>query len=78
MDAEIIIAEDIKSKILTIRGIQVMLDRDLAEFYQTETRVLKQAVKRNIERFPADFMFELNDSDIALMGLSHKFMCGYL
>ncbi len=41
-----------------------MLDRDLAELYETETRTLKQAVKRNIERFPADFMFELNDTDI--------------
>lgn len=41
-----------------------MLDRDLAEFYQTETRTLKQAVKRNIDRFPSDFMFELTSDDM--------------
>lgn len=55
---------DIRSKIYTIRGIQVMLDRDLAKLYQIETRVLKQAVRRNRERFPDDFMFELDDEDI--------------
>jgi hypothetical protein len=41
-----------------------MLDRHIAEFYQTETRILKQSVKRNIDRFPYDFMFELNNEDI--------------
>lgn len=51
----------IENKIFTIRGVQVMLDRDLAQMYQTETRTLKQAVKRNIERFPDDFMFILDD-----------------
>ena len=49
----------IQSKIYEIRGQKVMLDRDLAELYQVETRVLNQAVKRNIERFPEDFMFQL-------------------
>ena len=49
----------IQSKIYEIRGQKVMLDRDLAEIYQVETRVLNQAVKRNIERFPKDFMFQL-------------------
>ena len=49
----------IQSKIYEIRGQKVMLDRDLAEMYQVETRVLNQAVKRNIERFPKDFMFQL-------------------
>jgi hypothetical protein len=52
--------ELIASKIYLIRGIKVMLDRDLAELYGVETKVLKQAVRRNIDRFPADFMFELN------------------
>ena len=62
---EIIIDEqNIKNKIYTIRGVQVMLDRDLAKLYQVETRVLKQAVKRNMERFPKDFMFELTDEEI--------------
>lgn len=46
-----------------LRGQKVMLDRDLAELYQVETRVLNQAVKRNIERFPLDFMFQLTDEE---------------
>ncbi len=50
----------IQSKIFEIRGHKVMLDFDLAELYETETRKLKQAVRRNIERFPSDFMFELS------------------
>lgn len=49
----------IESRIYEIRGIKVMLDFDLAELYGIETRVLKQAVRRNIERFPEDFMFKL-------------------
>ncbi|WP_289111911.1 ORF6N domain-containing protein [uncultured Bacteroides sp.] len=49
----------IQNKIYEIRGQKVMLDFDLAEMYQVETRVLNQAVKRNIERFPKDFMFQL-------------------
>jgi len=59
--------ENIQDKIFTIRGLQVMLDRDLAELYQVETRTLKQAVKRNIDRFPEDFMIELSDSEINTM-----------
>lgn len=51
--------ENIQNRIFTIRGIQVMLDSDLAEMYGVETRVLNQAVSRNIERFPNDFMFQL-------------------
>jgi hypothetical protein len=50
-----------------IRGLQVMLDRDLAELYGVETRVLKQAVNRNIIRFPAHFMFELSEDEIKNM-----------
>jgi len=53
--------------IYTIRGVQVMLDRDLAHFYGIENRALKQAVKRNPARFPDDFMFELSDSEIELL-----------
>ena len=56
--------ENISNKIYTIRGLTVMLDRDLAELYQVETRALKQAVKRNIDRFPNDFMFELSDEEM--------------
>ncbi len=53
----------IQSKIYEIRGQRVMLDRDLAEMYGVETRVLNQAVKRNIERFPEDFMFQLTKGE---------------
>jgi archaellum component FlaC len=51
----------IQNKIYTIRGERVMIDRDLAEIYGVETRALNQAVKRNSERFPSDFMFQLTD-----------------
>jgi hypothetical protein len=51
--------EMIERKIYLIRGHRVMLDRDLAELYGVETRVLNQAVRRNIRRFPEDFMFSL-------------------
>jgi hypothetical protein len=50
----------IQNKIYEIRGQKVMLDFDLAELYETETKRLKEAVRRNIERFPSDFMFELS------------------
>ena len=56
--------QSISDKIYTIRGVQVMLDRDLAELYGVETRVLNQAVKRNIERFPDDFMFQLTKEEL--------------
>ena len=59
--------QTIQDRIYTIRGVQVMVDRDLAELYNVETRALKQAVKRNIERFPEDFMFELTDFEIDYM-----------
>ena len=52
-------ADSIRSRILTIRGVQVMLDRDLAELYGVEVKSLNRQVKRNIERFPSDFMFQL-------------------
>lgn len=64
-NAEIAIIEKIEDKIYVIRGQRVMLDRDLAEAYQVETRVLKQAVRRNLHRFPDDFMFELSDEETA-------------
>ena len=57
----------IQSKIYEIRGIRVMLDFDLAELYQVETRVLNQSVKRNIKRFPPDFMFQLNVEEFSLL-----------
>lgn len=56
--------QTIQSKIYEIRGQKVMLDFDLALLYQTETRTLKQAVRRNIDRFPSDFMFELSQLEV--------------
>jgi hypothetical protein len=50
--------------IYTFRGVQIVLDRDLANLYNIENRALKQAVKRNPARFPDDFMFELSDNEI--------------
>ena len=55
--------ELVMNKIYLIREQKVMLDSDLAELYGTETKVLKQAVKRNIDRFPDDFMFELTQQE---------------
>ena len=64
MENEIQLSEElISNKIYFIRNQKVMLDRDLALLYGIETKVLKQAVKRNISRFPEDFMFELNKSE---------------
>ena len=56
--------ERIERAILLIRGQRVMLDRDLAALYGVETRVLNQAVRRNVERFPSDFMFHLTRDEI--------------
>ncbi len=61
---------EIANQILILRGQKVLLDIYLSQLYEIETRVLKQQVKRNINRFPDDFMFELNDKEIELM-VSH-------
>ncbi|MCT7554663.1 ORF6N domain-containing protein [Aliarcobacter butzleri] len=58
-----LILEDIHNKIYTIRGVQVMLDEDLAKLYKVETKVFNQAVKRNIERFPDNFRFLLTQNE---------------
>lgn len=60
---ELIPIEIIERKICLIRGHRVMLDRDLAELYGVETKVLNQAVKRNLNRFPEDFMFQLTPEE---------------
>jgi hypothetical protein len=57
-------SEIISHKIIEIRGHKVLLDFDLAALYETDTRVLKQAVRRNSNRFPEDFMFELTEEEI--------------
>lgn len=58
--------KEIKTRIYTFRGKQVLLDRDLAEMYGVETRVLNQSVKRNIKRFPDDFAFQLSDEEFEI------------
>jgi len=55
--------EKISGKILLIRGQKVLMDRALAELYGVETKTLKRAVRRNLERFPSDFMFEMNNEE---------------
>jgi len=59
--------EVITSKIYFIRDKNVMLDKDLAELYGVETRVLNQAAQRNMERFPQDFMFQLNTKEFEIL-----------
>ena len=63
-DDLVVRVERIEKSILQVRGLKVMLDRDLAELYGVETRVLNQAVRRNAERFPPDFMFKLTRDEI--------------
>ena len=55
--------EQIITNIFRIRGVSVMIDRDLAMLYGVKTKVLKQAVKRNLERFPQDFMFQMSEDE---------------
>lgn len=67
--------EKIQTKIYEIRGQKVMLDSDLAELYEVETRILNQAVKRNIDIFPEDFMFQLSLTEWE--GMSSQFVMTY-
>lgn len=57
----------IQNRIYEIRGLKVMLDYDLAELYEVQTRALNQAVKRNMKRFPIDFMFQLNEEEAEIL-----------
>jgi hypothetical protein len=61
---DIVPIEQIASRIYFIRGVKVMLDRDLAELYEVETKVLKRNVRRHIDRFPDDFLFELTYQEL--------------
>jgi len=63
----IVAIEQIEERIFMIRGHKVMLDADLAELYEVPTKVLLQAVKRNLERFPPDFMFQLKNQELAIL-----------
>src|SRR5690348_14630633 len=60
----IAVIEGIEDKIYVFRGQRVMLDSDLARIYQVETKSLNRAVKRNLDRFPPDFVFQLNDDEL--------------
>ena len=60
---ELTVQTEIEKKIFTIRGVQVMVDKDLAEMYGVETKVFNQAIKRNIERFPDAFRFQLTQEE---------------
>lgn len=79
---EIIPSERIINKIFLIRGIKVMLDKDLAELYRVETGQLKRAVKRNLNRFPKDFMFKLSNNEFKSLrcqiGISNRGGTRYL
>jgi hypothetical protein len=85
MNKELVIfnPENIKSKIYALRGMQIMLDKDLAELYEVKAIRLREQVKRNNKRFPSDFMFQLNDSEVELLVsqnaiASRKHLGGYL
>ncbi len=67
VDKELVPAESIERAILMIRGQKVMLDADLARLYGVETKVLLQAVKRNMDRFPGDFMFQLSPAEFKIL-----------
>jgi hypothetical protein len=64
MNPEVYPDHIVLSKIFVIRDIKVMIDRDLAELYGVETRTLNQAVKRNLQRFPGDFMFQMTSEEL--------------
>lgn len=66
-DNSLILADDIQRHIYTIRGVQVMLDRDLAAFYEVKPIRLREQVKRNSKRFPPDFMFQLTEDEVEFM-----------
>ena len=68
--------DSIRSRIFTIRGIQVMLDRDLAELYGVPTKRLNEQVRRNAERFPDDFMFHLSKSEMSELVANCDHKCG--
>jgi hypothetical protein len=69
---------DIEKLIITVRGVQVMIDRDLAMLYGVETRRLNEQVKRNIERFPEDFMFQLTKGELEILRVTGDRSCHLL
>ena len=82
-NSPVLSADNIKNKIYAVRGMQVMLDKDLAELYEVKAIRLREQVKRNSKRFPSDFMFQLADSEVELLVSqnaipSKKHLGGYL
>jgi len=66
-DTQLIPLEAIEHRIHVVRGLKVMLDKDLAELYQVPTKRLNEQVKRNVDRFPLDFMFQLSEEEAAAL-----------
>ena len=66
-DTSIVPAEQVQSKILFLRGVKVILDSDLAALYGVTTKRLNEQIKRNNQRFPTDFMFQLNDEEVEIL-----------
>ena len=75
MNTDLISIQRIEKAIYVIRGEKIMLDRDLAELYQVQTKALNQAVRRNHDRFPADFMFQLSEQEVVELNRS-QFVTG--
>jgi hypothetical protein len=73
-----VVVEEIEDKIFVIRGQRVMLDSDLAEVYGVATKVLNQAVKRNLTRFPKDFSFQLSSEEYEQIRSSSQFVTSSL
>ena len=73
---EMVVLENIKIEdmIYEIRGVQVMLSQDVAKLYQVETKVLNQTIKRNINRFPDKFCFQLTNEEIDILSLRSQFV----
>ena len=71
-DSNLIPAERIERRILLVRGQKVLLDFQLVELYEVETKALNQAVKRNLERFPEDFMFQLTEAETIEVALTNR------
>src|SRR3989344_9616604 len=84
MDTDLMLnANNIKNKIYLILGLHVMLDKDLATLYEVKSIRLREQVKRNIKRFPSDFMFKLNEEEVGFLVSqnaipSKKYLGGYL
>lgn len=72
-----IVPEAIAQRIHQVRGLKVMLDADLALLYGVETRALVQAVKRNLRRFPPDFMFQMSDEEWVALRSQHVISSGH-